>query len=490
MTKEELQSLLSETRSRGEVKNLGRRVDREPKLRAAMESLARTRGKWFEPDWSGKRLVRLLLDREGEARIRTNPIHRDGGFQCAYCGEKVPAGGAMVRDHCHLCLRGLHVDQTPGDRAADCGGILHPVAMELAGRAGVIIHYRCDACGHRWRGRAHPEDAIPPSLNPSDIDVQAAERPKSATTKAARTLPLRVLESIRRQRLWQPGQTVLVAVSGGLDSTVLMEVLVQIQGGHGGKLEVASVDHGLRPESVAEVAQVGRRARQLGLPFHGLSVSIGAGGNLQARARDARRLALTGIGLDRVALGHHQNDQAETVLYHLLRGSGAKGLRGMQASDQPWVRPLLNESRETLLEWAKSQGLSWVEDPSNPASQRGQLRTLMPLLDAIHGGAVSALARSARILSREDALLASMTDTVWQDLDAGTGLNLSDLQALHPAICLRVLRRFVAPCPHPVRADQLEPIQYWNPQGGASLDLGSGWVIRFRNGHLFLHPPE
>ena len=113
MQKAELLELLAGVRSRGEVKKLGQRVEREPALRQAMENLAEARGTFIEAGWAGKRLVRALLDREKDSRVRTNPIHRDTAFQCVYCGEPVDPGGAMVRDHCPRCLRGLHVDRVP-----------------------------------------------------------------------------------------------------------------------------------------------------------------------------------------------------------------------------------------------------------------------------------------------------------------------------------------------------------------------------------------
>ena len=152
----------------------------------------------------------------------------------------------------------------------------------------------------------------------------------------ARTLPLRVLESIRRHRLWEPGDRVLLAVSGGVDSMVLLHVVHQMRDAHGGALSVASIDHGLRPESAFEVEQVGRATAALGLPFQPFTLNLEAGSNLQARARDARQAALVSLGTDRIATGHHLDDQAETVLFHLLRGSGARGLQGMQACRAPW----------------------------------------------------------------------------------------------------------------------------------------------------------
>jgi tRNA(Ile)-lysidine synthase len=199
----------------------------------------------------------------------------------------------------------------------------------------------------------------------------------------ARNLQPRVLESIRRCALWSPGDTVAVAVSGGVDSLVLLHLLHRTVSAHGGTLTVLSADHGLRKESAAEVEGVRAVAQSLDIPFVGVRLNIEPGPNLAERARDARKEALLGLGTDRIATGHHEDDQAETVLYHLLRGSGMRGLRGMQPRDGQWVRPLLFESRAVIQTWAEADGLSWVEDPSNPHSQRGQLRRLMPLLDEV-----------------------------------------------------------------------------------------------------------
>jgi DNA-directed RNA polymerase subunit RPC12/RpoP len=161
-----LAALLADVRSRGEIKRLGARLDREPHLRAAAERAARARG--HDPDRPGKHLVRALLDREGAARVRTNPIHIDEGFACLHCGAEVPAGGSMIRDHCPACLRSRHLDVVPGDRAAGCGGLLDPVRFALDHGA-VAIHYRCRTCGADWRGRAHPDDAVPPDLDPASL---------------------------------------------------------------------------------------------------------------------------------------------------------------------------------------------------------------------------------------------------------------------------------------------------------------------------------
>jgi tRNA(Ile)-lysidine synthase len=297
----------------------------------------------------------------------------------------------------------------------------------------------------------------------------------------------RVLESIRRCGLWAPGETVAVAVSGGVDSLVLLHLLHRTVSAHGGTLTVLSADHGLRKESAAEVEGVRAVAQSLDIPFVGVRLNIEPGPNLAERARDARKEALLGLGTDRIATGHHEDDQAETVLYHLLRGSGMRGLRGMQPRDGQWVRPLLFESRAVIQTWAEADGLSWVEDPSNPHSQRGQLRRLMPLLDEVHGGAGRALARSARLLAREDALLVGLGDEAWIAASSGDGLSRDGLASMHPALQLRLLRRLVGQLP--VRAGTLEAVIEGALLDGGRLDLGGGACLVSKDGVLLVEGP-
>ncbi len=177
-----LDAALLRVQSRGEIKQLGAQIDADPALRAAALARLAARGLGLGNDEddahdadpaevSGKRLVRALLDRAAGAQVRTNPIHRDEAFTCAHCGAAVPPGGAPVRDHCPRCLRSLHVDVVPGDRAAGCGGLLDPVALVLeSGGVRVILH-KCRACGAERRVRAHPGDGWPPSLDPRDLPV-------------------------------------------------------------------------------------------------------------------------------------------------------------------------------------------------------------------------------------------------------------------------------------------------------------------------------
>lgn len=155
---------LATIRSRGQVKTLGRVLDNDPAIREVAERLAEARGIGAVVDMDGKRLVKALLDRSASAQVRVNPIRRDESFLCVKCGGQVDRGGAQVRDHCPLCLTGLHVDDVPGDRAADCGGMLVPYDFTVEGRAGVIISYRCERCGYQFRVRSHPDDKLPKGL--------------------------------------------------------------------------------------------------------------------------------------------------------------------------------------------------------------------------------------------------------------------------------------------------------------------------------------
>mgnify|MGYP003951136121 CR=1 FL=1 len=304
---------------------------------------------------------------------------------------------------------------------------------------------------------------------------------------AARTLQRRVLEHIRTAQLWDEGQSVLVAVSGGVDSTVLLHLLHRTQGAHGGRLRVVTVDHGLREASSVEADGVVKLSEALGLSCDRVRLELAPGPNLAERARDARRSVLLGFQTDRIATGHHEGDQAETVLYHLLRGSGMRGLKGMQAQSGAWVRPLLREPRAVLEAWARSEGIDWVEDPSNANSQRGRIREILPVLDELHGGANRALARSSRLLAREDEYLSSHVDEAWGAVAIDGGLDRAALMALHPAIQLRLLRRLIGDVR--VRADPLEVVVAGALMHSGQLDLGYGYCLVCRDGVLGVKKP-
>lgn len=155
--------LLDRRLSRGELKRLASALDADPDGRTALIAEAVRRGRAAPDDaasWTGKRLLRWARDREGDAQVRSTPIARDEAFVCAHCGLDVPPHGRTARDHCPACLRSVHVDVVPGDRAADCGGVLDPVALS-GPVAAPRIHYRCRRCGAERVNRATLDGDLP-----------------------------------------------------------------------------------------------------------------------------------------------------------------------------------------------------------------------------------------------------------------------------------------------------------------------------------------
>ncbi|TBN51664.1 tRNA lysidine(34) synthetase TilS [Paracoccus sediminis] len=201
-----------------------------------------------------------------------------------------------------------------------------------------------------------------------------------------------------------------IAVSGGGDSTALMHMVADWARGR--TIMVATVDHGLRPGSAAEARQAGRAARALGLPHVTLLWQRETEtGNLMANARDARLRLLAGWaqrnGLPAVLLGHTADDQAETLLMRLARGSGIDGLASMaEWRDRfgiRWLRPMLGAGRQELRDWLQARGTAWTDDPSNENDDfdRIRIRKAMTALDMD----IPALARAANhIQEARDAL--------------------------------------------------------------------------------------
>lgn len=217
----------------------------------------------------------------------------------------------------------------------------------------------------------------------------------------------RVAEAVRNQGLWDAGDRVAVAVSGGLDSVVLLHVLLRTRGRHGGVLSAVTVDHGTRSDSASDADFVQELAQQAGLACHRATLCLGPGAS-EAACREGRYGVFQTLPVDRVALAHHRDDQAETVLLRLLRGAGTAGLAGMAPRRGRYVRPLLGLRRSDLERYAAEHALTWREDPTNasPRHLRNRVRhELLPLLEALRPGATATLARSATHAAEDEALL-------------------------------------------------------------------------------------
>jgi len=201
------------------------------------------------------------------------------------------------------------------------------------------------------------------------------------------------------------GTSVSCAVSGGADSLALLVLAVAA----GCDVTAVHVDHGLRPGSAQEAQVVAAAAERFGAGFRAATVSVAAGPNLEARAREARYAALPADALT----GHTADDQAETVLLHLLRGAGLSGLSAMV--DDP-RRPILGLRRTDTERLCAEVDLDPVRDPSNldPAFRRNRVRhELLPLAAEIADrDVVPVLNRQARLLAEVDDLLTSLAAEV------------------------------------------------------------------------------
>jgi tRNA(Ile)-lysidine synthase len=230
----------------------------------------------------------------------------------------------------------------------------------------------------------------------------------------------------------------LVAFSGGLDSTVLLHLCAALPADAGVTLAAAHVDHGLHPDAEAWAAHCRAACRRLGVPLTVLRVDAAAARaekGMEAAAREARYAALAPLleTGDCLLTAHHRDDQAETVLLQLLRGSGPAGLAAMPAiaalGAGLHLRPLLGIARGALLRYAHTHGLSWLDDPSNadPALGRGWLRgELLPRLRSRWPGADAALVRVARHCADAAAIV---DECAAQDLAAVATASPWQLQA-------------------------------------------------------------
>ncbi|HEV8673671.1 MAG TPA: tRNA lysidine(34) synthetase TilS [Methylomirabilota bacterium] len=263
-----------------------------------------------------------------------------------------------------------------------------------------------------------------------------------------------VRAAIARHRLLDPGERVLVGVSGGADSVALLHALTRLAPEYGLDLTVCHVHHGLRPEADRDAALVSDLGARLGCPvlIERVRVTPRPGRSPEAVARVARYAALDraarATGATRIALGHTADDQAETVLMRLLQGAGPRGLAGIPVRRGRLIRPLLEVDRAAIVAYLHAHRVGWVEDATNQDQKllRNRIRhELLPLL-AAHGWPRIrvALRRTARA-SREavealDALLAPRLAALVRPGPGGSALALAGLHDLPPGARKALLR--------------------------------------------------
>jgi tRNA(Ile)-lysidine synthase len=308
----------------------------------------------------------------------------------------------------------------------------------------------------------------------------------------------RVRRTIRERQLIEPGMRVLAACSGGPDSAALLLVLARLSSELDFELEAASVDHGLRENAAADVELARAQALAAGVAFHPLRVHVerASSSSLQAAARTARYAALaelaTRLGAQRVAVGHTQDDQAETVLMRMLRGAGIAGLASVEPLRRDGViRPLIDCRRAAVAAFAAEHCVQVARDPSNVDLRFERVRVraqLMPLLEREDPAVVPHLANladDARAVT--EALQEQARALLQASLQAGESIDVSRWTSAQPAVRTWALRLWLAQVTgvepgrdHLVAVDRARgaPAEVWLP---------SGWVLRSRgDGRLLL----
>jgi len=270
----------------------------------------------------------------------------------------------------------------------------------------------------------------------------------------------RVISCIDKYRMIAEGDTVLIGVSGGIDSISLLYSLYFLKDDLKCSLVVAHANHGLRGEQSDREAEFVRKiAGDLKLPsaiekIDVLGYMAEKGLSKQVAARELRYVffekAARQYSANKIALGHNADDQAETVLMRLIRGSGAKGIAGIKpVRDGKIIRPLIKINRYEITEFVKEKGLKYVEDPSNLETYylRNKIRLeLIPLLKKEYNpNIIETLRETAEIMGDEDEFLESYCSTILSDIIQSKGneaieIDVLKLKNFHIAIQRRIIR--------------------------------------------------
>ncbi len=282
----------------------------------------------------------------------------------------------------------------------------------------------------------------------------------------------RVGEIITRYNMLSAADAVGVAVSGGADSVVLLDILHRLSSKLEIQLTVLHVNHCLRgPESDQDESFVRALAGSLGLEIAVERMPVQSG-NLEEQARLARRdffrRCMERRNLKRVALGHTRSDQAETVLFRLLRGSGLAGLAGMRlVTEDGLIRPLLTSTRAEVRQWALAEGIEWREDSSNadPRFARNRLRNeaIPALTRDFNSNLEAVLAGTAELAQDEEDYWIQQIEPIYQQITKrthlGSILQIALLDALPLAVRRRVIRRAIAEIRGNLRSIDLEHVE-------------------------------
>ena len=289
-----------------------------------------------------------------------------------------------------------------------------------------------------------------------------------------------------------------LALSGGLDSVVLLHALLALRGQHPVELDAVHIHHGLSPHADDWAEFCGRLCATHGieLTIHHVQVARDDPAGIEAAARRERQRIFAALDADFLLTAHHQDDQAETLLLQLLRGSGPKGLAAMaEMQSRPgWravqLRPLLNVARADLLHAAQARGLAWVEDESNQdiRYRRNALRQqVMPLLAQHFPGSGRTLARAAALQADAAELLDDLARLDAREAIAGDRLDCAELGRLSTPRARNLLRHFIEQQGHALpnlrRLDEaLHQLRDAHADARVRVNFGQVELWRYRGG--------
>lgn len=284
--------------------------------------------------------------------------------------------------------------------------------------------------------------------------------------------------------------TVLVALSGGADSTALLLLMLEMRNeGRIGGLFAAHLNHGIRgAHALKDQRFCQTLCADLGVSFqtetcdapayareHGLSLELAAR-ELRYAFLERARIA---FGADDIAIAHHANDQAETVLLHLLRGAGTSGLSGMKPRNGKVVRPLLRASRADILAYLAQRNAPFCEDETNAENEAARNRVrneLMPALQKENPAVVEALCKTAALCAEDDACLQRFANEAEEQLRINGGLDRAKLDALLQAVKSRIVRkRLLLLSGHVSEPDIRRVLALAKTQTGTRIELPGGF---------------
>lgn len=298
------------------------------------------------------------------------------------------------------------------------------------------------------------------------------------------------------------GSSILLGLSGGVDSVALLHLLHQISPQHSWRLSALHVHHGISLKADTWAAFCTELCAQLGIPLRVERVDITPLRHLgiEAAARELRHAALAAQPVDYIALAHHQDDQAETMLLQLLRGAGVKGAAAMplikrRATAPPLLRPLLDVSHAALVDYARQHHLQWVEDESNTDDTypRNFLRQrVMPLLAQRFPACSKTLARSARHFAEASDLLDQLAQLDAQGALHGDGLEVARLKVISDVRGKNLLRFFIArqgaSFPDSARLQEmLRQLCHARSDAAVCISFGA-WQLRCYQGMAYVVP--